>query len=83
LATGRPAIVQDTGFSRHIPCGSGLHAFSDEMSAIYAIECTEANYQQECRTAREIAGDYFDSQKVLQSLLERSLACADSSVQQQ
>jgi hypothetical protein len=82
LASGRPAIVQDTGFSRHIPCGAGLRAFSDEMSAIDAIEDTGANYQQECRIAREIAAEYFDFQKVLQSLLERSLASATSSGQQ-
>lgn len=79
LATGRPAIVQDTGFSRHIPCGAGLHAFSDETSAIDAIERTASNYRKECRTARAIAAEYFDSRKVLQSLLERSLACANSS----
>jgi hypothetical protein len=78
LATGRPAVVQDTGFSRHITCGAGLWAFHDAESAIDAIENVEKNYQKECRIAREIADEYFNSQKVLNSILDRAFACANS-----
>jgi hypothetical protein len=83
LAIGRPAVVQDTGFSRHIPCGAGLWAFHDDVSAIDAIQRVGANYRKECGAAREIAQEYFNSQKVLHSLLERALSSASWSVQKQ
>ena len=73
LATGRPAIVQDTGFSRCLPTGKGLWAFHSADSARLAIEQVNATYPAQCRAARELAAEYFDSRKVLQSLLERCL----------
>lgn len=76
LATGRPAVVQDTGFSRHLPCGAGLWSFNDAAGAADAIENIDANYDAECRSARELAVAYFDSRKVLISLLERAFDMA-------
>jgi hypothetical protein len=76
LATGRPAVVQDTGFSRHLPCGAGLWSFNDAAAAAGAIENIDANYDAECRSARELAVAYFDSRKVLVSLLERAFDMA-------
>jgi hypothetical protein len=78
LATGRPAIVQDTGFSRHIPCGEGLWAFDDVEMAASALDQVERDYQRQCRAAREIAAEYFDSSKVLNSLLERAFSTSDA-----
>ena len=72
LAMARPAIVQDTGFSRHLPCGAGLWAFHDADSAIEALDGVAADYPSQCRAARDVAAEYFDSRKVLQALLERS-----------
>lgn len=72
LASGRPAIVQDTGFSAHIPCGEGLFAFDDASSALDAIVQVDANYDGNCRTARNLAAAYFDSNSVLTSLLTRA-----------
>lgn len=74
LATGRPAIVQDSGFSRHIPCGAGLWAFDDLTSAADAIESVQSSYRSQCRTARDLAAEYFESRKVLSSLLERAFS---------
>jgi hypothetical protein len=79
LATGRPVIVQDTGFSRYLPCGEGLWAFDDARSAVEAIEAVAANYEIHCRAARELAAEYFDSSRVLTSLLDRAFAVAASS----
>jgi hypothetical protein len=76
LATGRPAVVQDTGFSCKLPCGTGLWAFADAVAAIDAIENINANYDAECRRARELAAAYFDSRKVLASLLEQAFTLA-------
>ncbi len=69
LALGVPAIVQDTGFSRFLPTGSGLHAFSTEDEALAGIEDVAANYEQNCDDAFEIAREYFDARKVLSKLL--------------
>ena len=72
LASGRPVLVQDTGFSQHLPCGAGLWAFSDLMTAEEAIDCVQSTYRNQCRAARDLAAEYFESRKVLCSLLERA-----------
>jgi len=73
LASGRPAVVQDTGFRELIPCGRGLWAFDDADSALEGLQNIEANYPAHCRDARELAAEYFDFRKVLESLLEQAL----------
>jgi hypothetical protein len=72
LASGRPAVVQDTGFSRHLPCGHGLWAYKDLQSAVDSLDSVQSNYHDQCRAARDLAAEYFDSRKVLSSLLERA-----------
>jgi hypothetical protein len=73
LASGRPVILQNTGFSRILPCGEGLLTFDDELSAEKAILGLADNYEDHCLAARKIAEEYFDSRKVLNELLERSI----------
>lgn len=69
LATGKPALVQDTGFSRHLPTGRGLLAFQTlDEAAAGAAEIT-ARYGRHCAAAREVAEAHFDSQKILTQLL--------------
>lgn len=72
LASGRPAVVQDTGFSNFLACGKGLFSFSSPEDVPIAFETINKDYAAHCRWARELVGDYFDSSKVLSSLLERS-----------
>lgn len=79
LASGRPAVVQDTGFSDHLPCGSGLLPFHDLKSAKQAIERVQSDYWAHCQAARDLAATYFDSSKVLVSLIERALSTAPNS----
>ena len=69
LASGKPALVQDTGFSRHLPTGAGLVAFQilDEATA-GAAEIT-AHYERHCAAARALAEAHFDSRKILTQLL--------------
>jgi hypothetical protein len=74
LAAGRPAVVQDTGLSQHIPCGLGLIAFCDRQSAIEGIANVTMNYSSHCRAARELAEAHFDSGKVLDELLESAFS---------
>lgn len=71
LASGRPVIAQDTGFSSWMETGSGLLPFSTIEEALEAIEEVTSFYERHCRAARELAVEYFDSRKVLTQLIDR------------
>jgi hypothetical protein len=73
LASGRPVVVQDTGFPAVLPVGEGIFAFKTIEEASAAIEKVEANYASEAKAARTIAEEYFDSEKVLTRLIEEAL----------
>jgi hypothetical protein len=79
LAAGRPAVVQDTGFSDILPTGDGVLVFSSLEDAVAAIETVEARYAYHARAAREFAAEYFDSDHVLERLVEQALQPVDSS----
>jgi hypothetical protein len=70
LASGKPTLVQETGFSRHIRADRGLVSFRTLAEAVAGAEAIAADYEMHCRAAREIAQEYFDSDKVLGRLLE-------------
>lgn len=70
LASGRPVVTQSTGFEKTIPTGHGLFAFDDEASARAALDAINSDYPGHCRAAHEIAGDYFESDKVLKRFVE-------------
>jgi hypothetical protein len=73
LASGRPTVVQDTGFSVWLKPGAGVIPFSTREEAIGAIEEINHRYEFQCRAAREIAEAYFDARKVLPALIERGM----------
>jgi hypothetical protein len=73
LAAGRPVVTQDTGFGAVLPLGMGLHAFATVAEAADALEQIESDYAGHAAAAREIAVEYFDSARVLESLIERAL----------
>jgi hypothetical protein len=72
LAAGRPAIVQDTGWSRYIPTGKGLFSFETIEDVITALNTIETNYEQHCQHARTLAEQYFDAKKVCSDLLQQA-----------
>jgi hypothetical protein len=72
LASGRPVIVQDTGFSRFIESGEGLLPFTSLEEAIEAIKKVNRNYKKHCEAARSVAEEYFKFDKVLNNLLNLS-----------
>jgi hypothetical protein len=72
LASGRPALVQETGFSRHYPAGDGLLAFRTVDEAIDGAERIVGNYAKHSKAARRIAEDFFDSDKVIRSLVSQA-----------
>jgi hypothetical protein len=71
LASGRPVIAQDTGFSRFLPTGAGLFAFRTREDVLTAIDALRADYRRHSEAARALAEEYFDSDKVLTRLLEK------------
>jgi hypothetical protein len=70
LAHGRPALVQATGFERHLPTGQGLLTFDSMDEAVDGVERINRDYTAHCRAARNIAEEFLDSRKVLPKLLE-------------
>ena len=70
LAAGRPALVQDTGWSTHLPSGEGLLPFSTPRDALDGLDRIASEYDRHARRAAEIAADCFDAGRVLPRLLE-------------
>jgi hypothetical protein len=69
LAAGRPVILQDTGFSAHLPIGPGLHAFTTMAEAVAALDAVDRDYGAAARHAREVAVDCFAAERVCERLL--------------
>jgi len=70
LASGRPAVTQDTGFGVALPTGEGLFAFDAFETAAAAVEEINADYARHAGAAREIGREYFGHEAVLGPLLE-------------
>jgi hypothetical protein len=70
LASGRPVIAQETGFSEFLPTGEGLFRFENSADVLAGIEALNHDYPRQSRSAREIAVAYFDSDLILSRLLE-------------
>lgn len=73
LASGRPVIIQETGFSDWLQTGAGVIPFSTPEEALAGIEEINSRYEFHCQAARAIAEEYFDARLVLRQLLNRSL----------
>jgi hypothetical protein len=70
LASAKPVLVQDTGFSRNYPVGEGLVAFSTLEEAISGSVQVLRDYEKHSHAARTLAVEYFDSNKVLGRFVE-------------
>jgi hypothetical protein len=73
LASGRPAVVQDTGFTDFLPSGSGLLAYRKPEEAVKAIHTVRDDYDRQSRSARALAEAYFESSTVLSTMLTRAV----------
>jgi hypothetical protein len=71
LASGKPVLVQHTGFARHLPVGEGLLTFRTIDEAAAGARSIAADYGRHSRAARRIAEEYFESGKVLGQMLEQ------------
>src|SRR5688500_16522187 len=61
LAAGRPVVMQDTGFSAHLPCGEGLFAVNTIDEAAAAIAEVRANYARHSAAATALARAHLDA----------------------
>ena len=71
LASGRPVLAQDTGLGNALPAGEGLLTFTTVEEAAEATHAIGRDYTRHARAARRLAEDYFESSKVLSSLVRK------------
>lgn len=72
LASGKPALVQNTGFSAPGRPGEGLLVFDTVDQAVHGVRDIARDYRGHCEAARWIAERYFDSRTQLGHLLEEA-----------
>jgi hypothetical protein len=72
LASGRPVITQETGFTAHYGGKEGLFSFSSMEEIVEAVALIRVDYKKHSRAALAIAKEVFEAEKVLASLLERA-----------
>lgn len=74
LASGKPAVVQSTGFEHRLPTGEGLLTFTSVDEAVEAVEEVESRYHDHCRAARDFAERRLDSSVVIPPMLREILS---------
>jgi hypothetical protein len=70
LASGRPVVAQETGFSDFLPTGEGLLAFATAAEAADVVATVEADLDRHATAARALAEEHFDARRVLLRLLD-------------
>jgi hypothetical protein len=73
LASGKPAVVQWTGPSSHLPDAEGLFRFRDMDEVVRSLQAVEADYDRHSRLARALVEEHFEGVMVVTKLLERVL----------
>lgn len=73
LASGKPAVVEDTGPSRFLPSREGLLRFASPAAARACLKTVETDYEHQCRAARALAEEHFAAARVARRLLEVAL----------
>jgi hypothetical protein len=72
LASGKPALVQDTGFSRVLPVGEGLVPFRTVEEAVAGAADVATRYPEHSAAARRIGEKHFGSGPVLARFCEQA-----------
>ena len=67
---GVQRVVQETGFSKHLPCGLGLIAVNNCEGAAAAIGYVCQDYDKHAKAAREIAAEYFTPESVVGKIID-------------
>ncbi len=74
LASGRPVLVEDTGFADYLPVGEGLLSFSTVEEAAAGIQAIQGQYRRHAAAARDLAVDLLDARKILPGLVEATVS---------
>ncbi|MGC4032231.1 MAG: hypothetical protein QM754_10965 [Tepidisphaeraceae bacterium] len=74
LAAGRPAVVQDTKWSRYVPSGEGVIAFNTMDEAVAGLRAIAAEPARHRAAAFGVAREYLAPDKVLPPMLEAIFA---------
>ena len=74
LASGRPVLAEQTGFSDYLPTGAGLLAFQTMEEALDGVTQIDADYPSHMRAARGIAEEYLAHNTVLPKLIDDCMA---------
>jgi hypothetical protein len=69
LAAGRPVVLQSTGFEDVLPTGAGAFAVSGVDEAAEAMARIRAEYEHHSRSARGLAAEFFDAERLLAGML--------------
>ena len=70
LAAGRPAVVQDTAWSRFIPSGEGLIAFTTMEETVEGLRRVADDPVRHRKAAYEVAREYLTPERVLTPMIE-------------
>lgn len=74
LASGKPALVQDTGFGRTLPVGEGLLAFQGLDDAVEGVRRIAADPAAHSEAARRIAEEHLDSDVILRRFADEMVS---------
>ncbi|MFV0338315.1 MAG: glycosyltransferase family 1 protein [Chthoniobacterales bacterium] len=69
LAAGRPAVVQDTGWSKYLPENAGVLGFDSVAEAVAKLEEVAGDWERFSRDAKSFAREVLDAKKVCADLL--------------
>jgi hypothetical protein len=72
LAAGRPVITQETGFTKTYGGKTGLLSFRSLGEIVDAVKAINSDYPKHSRAAYDLAREFFESEKVLKSILDRA-----------
>jgi hypothetical protein len=78
LAAGRPAVVQNTGFTDWLQEDDGVLAFETVEEALEQLQRVHDDYPRHARAAREVAARVFGHDRVLPELLDRATSAMDA-----
>lgn len=70
LASGKPVLAQDTGFSAFVPTGEGLISFATLQDASAGVDEIRSDYGRHAAAARALAEEHLDARRVLGRLID-------------
>jgi hypothetical protein len=72
LASGRPVLHQDTGYTDWLDVDRGVIPFSDLDSLVEGLGRLEADYDLHSAAARQVAEEHFEARTVMGDMLDRA-----------